>query len=89
MQTLTGSLSPRFPREQLRSYLEEHPQQAVPVDFSADYLNMAINLMLAQAQECFCEKVQLLLCFSRVAVQPLNNCVVMVVRRPRTTSALW
>lgn len=42
--------------EQLRSYLEEHPQQAVPVDFSADYLNMAINLMLAQAQECFCEK---------------------------------
>jgi hypothetical protein len=55
----------RLGHQQLRSYLEEHPQQAVPIDFSTDYLNMAINLMLAQAQECFCEKVAHHLCTIR------------------------
>lgn len=43
---------------QLRSYLEEHPQQSIPLDFNVDFINMLINLMLAQAQECFCEQVR-------------------------------
>lgn len=35
--------------------MERHPQPNV-FDFSPEFLNMAIHLMLAQAQECFYEK---------------------------------
>eukprot|EP01114_Cavostelium_apophysatum_P013019 TRINITY_DN3067_c0_g1_i3.p1 TRINITY_DN3067_c0_g1~~TRINITY_DN3067_c0_g1_i3.p1 ORF type:complete len:562 (-),score=185.11 TRINITY_DN3067_c0_g1_i3:92-1777(-) len=41
--------------EELKSELEKHPQPTMP-DLAFDSVNMLINLMLAQAQECFVEK---------------------------------
>jgi programmed cell death 6-interacting protein len=41
---------------QVREELEKHPEVAVCLDLTTDCLNFLINLMLAQAQECFYEK---------------------------------
>eukprot|EP01119_Soliformovum_irregulare_P009995 TRINITY_DN2416_c0_g1_i1.p1 TRINITY_DN2416_c0_g1~~TRINITY_DN2416_c0_g1_i1.p1 ORF type:complete len:831 (-),score=256.75 TRINITY_DN2416_c0_g1_i1:39-2456(-) len=41
--------------ELLKEELEKHPQPNVP-DLSTECINMYINLMLGQAQECFAEK---------------------------------
>lgn len=41
--------------QELKDELEKHPQPAV-LDLTFDNINMLINLMLAQAQECFVEK---------------------------------
>jgi len=42
--------------DKLKMYILEHPQQASTTDLSAEFLSMLSVLMLAQAQECFCEK---------------------------------
>lgn len=39
----------------MKELLERHPQPGV-FDFSPDFITLCINLMLAQAQECFYEK---------------------------------
>jgi hypothetical protein len=49
----------------LKEELEKHPQPSV-VDLTFESINLLINLMLAQAQECFCEKVT-------VFVNPVTN----------------
>jgi hypothetical protein len=43
---------------QVKEELDKHPEVAACLDLSADSLNFLINLMLAQAQECYYEKVQ-------------------------------
>jgi len=42
--------------EHLKDYLQQRPHQASTPDLTTELLVMLVGLMLAQAQECFCEK---------------------------------
>jgi len=43
--------------DHLKDYLQQRPHQASTPDLTTELLTILVNLMLAQAQECFCEKV--------------------------------